>query len=205
MTIVLTGTGVSQDLSIIRSAAVPNAEFRAAVHRLGLHLAVETSKYLPATVVEVQTPLEETNCLVIDGDVILLPVLRAGLGLLAPFQEILPDASVGFEGLKRNEETLVPEQYYQKIPPSSDKTTFIVIDPMLATGGSLHATLSHLESLPHAQIMAACVIASPEGIREIETHHPSCTLVVAAKDRELNAQGYIVPGLGDAGDRLFGT
>lgn len=205
MTIVLNGTGLSHDLSIIRSAAVPSAEFRAAVHRIGLHLAVETSKHLPAVSTTVVTPLESTLCDVIDGDVILLPVLRAGLGLLAPFQEILPMASVGFEGLKRNEETLVPEEYYRKIPPSSSNTTFIVIDPMLATGGSLHATLSHLESLPHARIMAACVIAAPEGISVIEQQHPNCTLIIADKDRQLNSQGYIVPGLGDAGDRLFGT
>lgn len=205
MTIVLNGTGLSHDLSIIRSADVPSAEFRAAVHRIGLHLAVETSKHLPAASTSIVTPLETTPCDVIDGNVILLPVLRAGLGLLAPFQEILPMSSVGFEGLKRNEETLVPEEYYRKIPPSSSKTTFIVIDPMLATGGSLHATLTHLESLPHARIMAACVIAAPEGIALIEQHHADCTLVIAAKDRQLNSQGYIVPGLGDAGDRLFGT
>lgn len=205
MTTILGGTGISNDLAIIRTATVPSAEFRAAVHRIGLHLAVETSKVLPSTTTMVATPLETTPCDVIDGDVILLPVLRAGLGLLAPFQEILPMSSVGFEGLKRNEETLVPEEYYRKIPPSTAHTTFIVIDPMLATGGSLHATLSHLETLPHAKIMAACVIAAPEGIAVIEQNHPNVTLIIAAKDRELNAQGYIMPGLGDAGDRLFGT
>lgn len=205
MSIILSGTALSTDLATIRNSTTPIDVFRSAVHRIGLHLAVETSRHLPAREISVTTPIEETQCNVIDGSVVIVPILRAGLGLLDPFLSICPDAAVGFIGLKRNEETLAPAEYYRNLPPSDESTTFIVIDPMLATGGSMTATLSLLRQLPHQRIIAACLIAAPEGIKRIQDDHPDVLLVSAALDRELNNVGYIMPGLGDAGDRLFGT
>lgn len=151
------------------------------------------------------TPLETTTCSVIRGGVVIVPILRAGLGLLDPFLSICPEASVGFIGLKRDEETLAPHEYYRNLPPSDEDTTFIVIDPMLATGGSMTATIALLKNLPHHCIIATCLIASPEGVATITEDHPDVMLVCGALDRQLNDQGYIMPGLGDAGDRLFGT
>ena len=147
MSIVLSGTALSTDLATIRNSTSTIDVFRAAVHRVGLHLAVETSRHLPSKEVTVSTPIEQTVCNVIDGNVIVIPVLRAGLGLLDPFLTICPNVSVGFIGLKRNEDTLEPSEYYRNVPPSDEKTTFIVIDPMLATGGSMSATLRLIKPL----------------------------------------------------------
>mgnify|MGYP001220229029 CR=1 FL=1 len=205
MAIVLTGTALSTDLALIRAADTSIEVFRSAVHRIGLHLAAETLRHLPSRTVDVQTPLEVTSCDVIDGKVVIVPILRAGLGLLDPFLQLCPSASVGFIGLKRNEETLRPYEYYHNLPPTDSSTTFVVIDPMLATGGSMVATLEHLSALPHQRILAACLIAAPEGIQVVTDAFPNVHLVTAALDRQLNDKGYIVPGLGDAGDRLFGT
>jgi len=205
MTTILTGTGLANDIATVRSTSTDLAAFRSAVRRIGLHLAVEVSRHLPAAVGTVTTPLAETSATRIAGTVVLLPVLRAGLGLLDAFLEVIPTASVGFAGLRRNEEDLVPVEYYRRLPDSDASTTFIVIDPMLATGGSLDATIGMLAGLPHHKIMAACLIAAPEGIGMIESRHPDVGLFVATVDHHLNEHGFIVPGLGDAGDRLFGT
>lgn len=205
MTTVLSGTALSHDLAIIRSADTHVDVFRAAVHRIGLHIASETLKYLPATQQQVTTPLETTTAEVIAGNVVVVPILRAGMGLLEPFLTLCPSASVGFIGLKRNEQTLHPDEYYRNLPPSDATTTFIVIDPMLATGGSMVATLDLISPLPHQKVLVACLIGAPEGVRAVESSHPEVDIVIAALDRELNDVGYIVPGLGDAGDRLFGT
>jgi uracil phosphoribosyltransferase len=142
---------------------------------------------------------------VIDGNVVVIPILRAGMGLLEPFLTLCPTASVGFIGLKRNEETLQPAEYYRNLPPSDASTTFVVIDPMLATGGSMVATLDLLRPLPHQKLIVSCLIGAPEGLHAVEQAHPEAQVFLAALDRELNDVGYIMPGLGDAGDRLFGT
>ncbi|MEY2719499.1 MAG: hypothetical protein RLZZ273_865 [Bacteroidota bacterium] len=205
MTTVLSGTALSHDLAIIRSADTHVDVFRAAVHRIGLHIAAETLKHLPATQQQVTTPLETTTVNVIYGNVVVVPILRAGMGLLEPFLTLCPSASVGFIGLKRNEQTLHPDEYYRNLPPSDTTTTFIVIDPMLATGGSMVATLDLISPLPHQKVLVACLIGAPEGVHAVESSHPEVDIVIAALDRELNDVGYIVPGLGDAGDRLFGT
>jgi uracil phosphoribosyltransferase len=137
--------------------------------------------------------------------VILVPVLRAGLGLLDAFLDVLPMSRVGFEGLRRNEDDLTAEQYYQRIPDGDATSTYVVIDPMLATGGSLAATVEALLERPHHAIIATCLIASQPGLDAFERRFPSVRLVVADVDNHLNDKGFIVPGLGDAGDRLFGT
>ncbi|MBM4177991.1 MAG: uracil phosphoribosyltransferase [Ignavibacteria bacterium] len=205
MTTILSGTALSHDLAIIRSRDTHVDVFRAAVHRIGLHIAAETLKYLPSKQHHVDTPLETTTVDVIDGNVVVVPILRAGMGLLEPFLALCPGASVGFIGLKRNEETLQPNEYYRNLPPSDASTTFIVIDPMLATGGSMVATLDLLRPLPHQRLLVACLIGAPEGVHAVDDAHPDAHIIIAALDRELNDVGYIVPGLGDAGDRLFGT
>lgn len=205
MAIILSGTALSTDLATIRSKNTPMDVFRSAVHRIGMHLAVEASKHLPSRDIDVTTPMETTTCAVIRGGVVIVPILRAGLGLLDPLLSICPEASVGFIGLKRDEETLEPHEYYRNLPPSDSDTTFIVIDPMLATGGSMSATIRLLKQVPHSCIIATCLIASPEGVAAMTDDHPDVLLICAALDRQLNDQGYIMPGLGDAGDRLFGT
>ena len=205
MLIVLEGAALSQDLTLIRNESTSMDEFRRGIYRIGLHLAAETSKHLPTKSVNVSTPLETMASNVIEGEVVIVPVLRAGLGLLDSFLHFMPYARVGFEGLRRDEETLQPIEYYSKMPPSNTSTTFIIVDPMLATGGSLSATIKSLSKLPNARILASCLIAAPEGVSRVREEHPGVTLVIGALDRELNQNGYILPGLGDAGDRLFGT
>lgn len=201
----LTGVGVQHELSIVRDVNTPMPEFRGAVHRLGLHLATEVSKHLPPQTSTITTPLAETSATRVFGDVVLVPVLRAGLGFLDAFLTVMPYATVGFEGLRRNEVTLQPEEYYSRMPEPSNATTYVVLDPMLATGGSLCATLDRIKSLPHRSILAACLIAAPEGLDTVSGRHPEVNVIVGVVDSHLNDVGYIVPGLGDAGDRLYGT
>jgi uracil phosphoribosyltransferase len=142
---------------------------------------------------------------VIDGDVVVVPILRAGLGLLQPFLDVMPYASVGYIGLQRNETSLEAEEYYLRLPVLAPTTTVIVIDPMLATGGSMVDTITRIKAAGGRTVVAVCLIAAPEGLEHVRTHHPDSRIIVAALDERLNDAGYIVPGLGDAGDRLFGT
>ena len=137
--------------------------------------------------------------------IILVPILRAGLGLVDGFKTIIPTAKVGHIGMARNEATLEPEEYYAKFPSCLDAADVIVVDPMLATGGSASAAIVNIKKRGAKYIKLACLVAAPEGIAVIERDHPDVDLVVAALDEKLNEKGYIVPGLGDAGDRLFGT
>lgn len=205
MITVLRGTALAHEIAHIREASTPTASFRAAVHRIGLHLAVEASKHLPARDVEVATPLANTNGRVIDGDVVIVPILRAGLGLLQPFLDVIPSASVGYIGMRRDETTLEPEEYYKKIPTLTPSSTVIVIDPMLATGGSMSDAMHFIRQAGGHSIIAVCLIAAPEGIDRVHRDHPDARIIVAVQDDGLNDAGYIIPGLGDAGDRLFGT
>jgi uracil phosphoribosyltransferase len=205
MVTVLRGTALAQDITSIRDASTPTSAFRAAVHRIGLHLAVAASNHLPARDVVVTTPLATTTGRVIDGDVVIVPILRAGLGLLQPFLDVLPSASVGYIGMRRNEATLEPEEYYHNIPVLHDTSTVIVIDPMLATGGSMSDAITFVRQSGGRSVIAVCLIAAPEGIARIQRDHPDTRIIVGVEDEGLNANGYIMPGLGDAGDRLFGT
>lgn len=201
----LGGTGIQHELSIIRSVDTDIPRFRSAIHRIGLHLAVAVSARLSSDPCTVTTPLATIESQRIHGNIILVPVLRAGLGLLQAFLDIFPDARVGFHGLRRNEQTLQPAEYYSRFPATTLQTTMIVLDPMLATAGSMRATIQHLQRLPHHKMMAACIIGAPEGKALMEQEHPAVDVVVAALDSHLNPHGFIVPGLGDAGDRLYGA
>ena len=205
MATVLSGTALAADISTVRERDTDISTFRSAMRRVALQLAVETSRHLPAKETRIETPITETAGTAIDGQVVIVPVLRAGLGLLDAFLEIIPSADVGFIGLARDEEKLTPAEYYRRFPDTDESTTLIIVDPMLATGGSLVATAEALKGLPHANMMVSCLIAAPEGVKNFEDHFPNVRLTVAALDSHLNDVGYIVPGLGDAGDRLFGT
>ncbi|MEM6884852.1 MAG: uracil phosphoribosyltransferase [Verrucomicrobiota bacterium] len=191
-------------LSIMRDESTDSASFRGACHRLGAALAVATAEYLPTSEREIQTPLEKAP-----GHmwlpICLIPILRAGLGLLKPFHDLYPNATVGQIGMRRNEETLEAETYLEKMPTSLQGSTAVVLDPMLATGHSLVATLQIIKTYQPDRILIACALAAPEGIKEVQTHFPESQLVIGCLDRELNDKGYILPGLGDAGDRIFGT
>lgn len=191
-------------LSTMREESTDSTTFRRACHRLGATLAVTAAAYLPTSTRDVKTPQEITPGHAWQP-ICLIPILRAGLGLLEPFHQLYPDANVGQIGLRRDEETLEAETYLEKMPTSLKGTTAVVLDPMLATGHSLVAALKIVETYHPDQILIACALAVPEGIEKLQSHYPEPQLIIGCLDRELNEKGYILPGLGDAGDRIFGT
>ena len=155
--------------------------------------------------IRIKTPLESTKGVVLGRSVVLVPILRAGLGMVGGFVEVLPDANVGHIGLYRNEETLQPVDYYFKVPRNLARCEVIVLDPMLATGGSAVAAVRYLKERGARRLRLVCLVAAPEGVRALTKAHPDLTIYSAVLDRRLNRHGYILPGLGDAGDRMFGT
>jgi uracil phosphoribosyltransferase len=190
-------------LAQLRSQETGPPVFRTLAKRLALTLALEAIRDLPTTEVIVRTPLEETTGRVL-GDLVAVPILRAGLGMLEAVTELFPEVAVGYIGLERDEASLEPQSYYRKLPPVQRRHV-LVLDPMLATGGSGSAATSAVKEGGPASIRFVCVVAAPEGIRRMEADHPDVPIFTAAIDRQLNERGYIVPGLGDFGDRLFGT
>jgi uracil phosphoribosyltransferase len=190
-------------LAQLRSQETAPPVFRTLAKRLALTLALEAIRDLPATEITVRTPLEETTGLVLD-DLVAVPILRAGLGMLEAVTELFPEVAVGYIGLERDEASLEPQSYYRKLPPVEGRHV-LVLDPMLATGGSGSAATSAVKEGSPASIRFVCVVAAPEGIGRMETDHPDVPIFTAAIDRQLNDNGYILPGLGDFGDRLFGT
>lgn len=167
-------------------------------------LALEATRDLPTRAVEVRTPLETMQGQTLAGPLVVVPILRAGLGMLASFVELFPEVSVGYIGLARDHTTAVASSYYCKLPPVAGRVTLIV-DPMLATGGSACQAIDAVKAAGGTDIRLVCVVAAPEGVAEVERRHPDVPVLGAALDRELNAQKYILPGLGDFGDRLYGT
>jgi uracil phosphoribosyltransferase len=167
-------------------------------------LAYEALRDLPVVEVDVRTPLEATTGSR-PAPVTIIAVLRAGLGMVDAFLRLVPDAAVGHLGMRRNEETLQPEDYYESLPEGMDSSTVFVVDPMLATGGSASAALRRLRAAGAKDLRLVCLVAAPEGVRAVHAVEPGVPIVAAALDRGLDARGYIRPGLGDAGDRLFGT
>ena len=193
-------------LALLRDVKTPGSLFRKVIEELGLLLAVEATRHLTTEPVAVETPLERTQGRRLSSlDPVLVPVLRAGLGLLPPFLQLLPTAKVGHLGLYRDHDTLVPVPYYRNFPPLLEQRFVFVLDPMLATGGSASEAVRQLKMAGAKTIALCSVIAAPEGIQRLQNDHPDLHLVVAALDRQLNDKAYILPGLGDAGDRLFGT
>ncbi|MEN3027325.1 MAG: uracil phosphoribosyltransferase [Chlorobiota bacterium] len=193
------------ELAILRSVATSRAEFRAAAERLGFYLAAAATTGLTLEPVEVETPLCRTVAYRRVEPLVLVPVLRAGMLLLPAFLRLFPEARIGYLGLRRNEQTLEPELYYANLPPLQPEARVFVLDPMMATGGSMQAAVEFLRHRGATWLTAVCIIAAPEGIQRFRQHHPTVPIVTAAIDHGLNAQGFILPGLGDAGDRAHGT
>jgi len=191
-------------LAQIRSRDTAPPVFRTLSKRLALALALEAIRDLPTAEVKVETPLEVTTGRVL-GDLVAVPILRAGLGMLEAVTELFPEVAVGYIGLERDEASLRPQSYYRKLPPVEGRHV-LVLDPMLATGGSGSAGTGAVKDAgAPASIRFVCVVAAPEGLERMEREHPDVPIFTAAIDRQLNEHGYIVPGLGDFGDRLFGT
>jgi uracil phosphoribosyltransferase len=189
----------------LRDATTPCDEFRRLARRVSLLLAVEATRDLALAETAVTTPLEPTRGLRLAARVVAVPVLRAGLGMLDAFLELVPQAQVGYFGLERNEETAVARRYYEKVPADLAGAIVFLLDPMLATGGSAAMALEGLAGLGARQARLLSIVAAPEGVAHVSTAMPEAQIYTAAVDRELNARKYILPGLGDFGDRLFGT
>ena len=202
---VITHPLIRQSLTRLRDRRTPPREFRRALDEVATLLIYEATRSLRLREIPVETPLETTTGWQLAHEVILIPILRAGLGMLPAILELLPDARVGFIGVKREETTLSPHTYLQSLPPNLGDFEIIVIDPMLATGGSTAAVLDLLIAKGARHLRVVNVLAAPEGVRHLEKQHPDVPVFTAALDRQLNERGYILPGLGDAGDRLFGT
>jgi len=196
---------VKRDVTVLRDSKSVPETFRAAISRISNIIAVTLSQNFEITEANVETPLEKTTGYKLSQEVVIVPVLRAGLGMVNGFLQIMPDAKVGHIGLERDEKTLEPIEYYYKTPHNLAKHEIILVDPMLATGGSASAAISFLKKREAREIIFACIVASPKGIQRINNDHPDVKIFSAALDRELNDKGYILPGLGDAGDRTFGT
>jgi len=196
---------VKRDITILRDKKTDPELFRSVVSRISNILAVEISRNFNSQRITVQTPLEKTTGYSIKQDTILIPVLRAGLGMMNGFLRIMPNAKVGHIGLERDEATLKPNEYYYKAPKNLNKSNVILLDPMLATGGSASRALKLLKSRGAKKIYFACLVAAPVGVKKINDDHPDIKIYCASLDRTLNSSGFILPGLGDAGDRTFGT
>ena len=203
---VVTHPLVQHKLTLMREKDTSTASFRKLLREISLLLAYEVTRELPMTTKRIETPLEEMDAPVIEGKKLaLVSILRAGNGLLDGILELVPAARVGFVGLYRDPETLQPVQYYCKLPDHMEDRIAIVVDPMLATGNSSAAAVALLKQAGARQIRFLCLLAAPEGIARMREAHPDVPIVTAAVDSHLNDHGYIVPGLGDAGDRMFGT
>jgi uracil phosphoribosyltransferase len=189
----------------LRDAATPCDEFRRLARRVSLLLAVEATRDLALAEAAVTTPLETARGLRLAARVVAVPVLRAGLGMLDAFLELVPQAQVGYFGLERNEETALARRYYEKVPAELGGAIVFLLDPMLATGGSAAMALEGLAGLGARESRLLSIVAAPEGVAHLSSVMPEVRIYTAAVDRELNARKYILPGLGDFGDRLFGT
>jgi uracil phosphoribosyltransferase len=196
---------IQHKLTLIRDERTMTKDFRQLVDETATLMAYEMTRDLPLRSTTVQTPMASAEAKTLARGVVLLPVLRAGLGMLDGILNLLPAAKIGHIGLTRDETTLQPVEYYVKLPEDAPGSEWIVIDPMLATGGSAIAAVHLLKDRGCAAVKLLCLIAAPEGIRAMQEAHPHVDIFTAAIDHYLDDQGYIVPGLGDAGDRLFGT
>ncbi len=203
--VVLRHAVVDEALARLRDRATGPEEFRRLAKRVALILAAEATRDLASEAAEVATPLETARVRRLSTRIVAVPILRAGLGLLEPFLEIVPEAEVGYFGLQRDEETAVARRYYEKIPKDLASAEVFLLDPMLATGGSAAMAIEGLLGMGARTVRLLSVVAAPEGVAHVEAACPGTRVFTAALDRELNARKFILPGLGDFGDRLYGT
>ena len=197
---------VRHKLAVLRDRDTSKKKFKELVDEIAMLMAYEVTKDLPLQPIEIDTPLERTTEMMLSGKKLtVVPILRAGLGMVDGVVRLIPSARVGHIGLFRDHDTLQPVDYYFKIPPEPEARDFILLDPMLATGGSASAAAASLKRSGAARVRFVCLVAAPEGVQRMLDDHPDVHVYAAALDRELNRVGYILPGLGDAGDRLFGT
>ncbi|HEX6036453.1 uracil phosphoribosyltransferase [Longimicrobium sp.] len=203
---VVTHPLVRHKLSVLRDKETSKKKFKELVDEIAMLMAYEVTKDLPLAPVEIETPLETTTEMKLSGKKLtIVPILRAGLGMVDGVIRLIPSARVGHIGLFRDHDTLQPVDYYFKIPPEPEARDFILLDPMLATGGSASAATASLKRSGASRVRFVCLVAAPEGVQRMLDDHPDVHVYTASLDRELNELGYILPGLGDAGDRLFGT
>ena len=195
---------LARQLAVLRAAGTSRERFRAAMSEASAILAYEAMRDIPVAEVGITTPLEDTTGAALARPVMVVAVLRAGLGMVDGFLRLVPDAAIGHLGMRRNEVTLEPEDYYENLPAAAAKATVFVVDPMLATGGSAVAALRRLRAHGARDLRLVCLVAAPEGIAAVHAAEPDVPIVCAAVDRGLDERGYIRPGLGDAGDRIFG-
>jgi uracil phosphoribosyltransferase len=189
----------------LRDKSTKPATFRTLTYQISLLLAVEATRNIETEKKEIETPLEQmTGRVLAHETLVVVPILRAGLGMVQPFSDIFPDVSVGYVGLERDHTTAIARHYYCKLPPLTNRHVFLV-DPMLATGGSAVQALNIVKGQGAVNPTLVCIVAAPEGVAAVEKHHPGTAIHTAALDRQLNARKYILPGLGDFGDRLYGT
>ena len=197
---------VQHKLTLMRQKDRSTNSFRRLLHEIGMLMAYEVTREMPTSLIEIETPLEKMQAPVIDGKkTVFVVVMRAGDGLLDGMLDVVPGARVGHVGLYRDPKTLVAVEYYFKMPHSMEDRDAIVLDPMLATRNSAVAAVERLKETKPKSIRFVCLLAAPEGLKNFHAHHPDVPVYTAAIDRQLNEHGYIVPGLGDAGDRIFGT
>ncbi len=197
---------IQHKLSILRDKNTPVKDFRELVREISMLMAYEVTRDLPLEEVEIETPICKTKVKRLKGeDIGIVPVLRAGLGMVDGMLELIPNAKVGHVGLYRDPETKEPVEYYCKLPIDLDKRRMIIVDPMLATGGSSNAAIDLLKKKGAKSIALMNLIAAPEGVKAVQEAHPDVDIYIAALDERLDDNAYIVPGLGDAGDRIFGT
>lgn len=196
---------IKHKLSIMRDKNTSTKDFRDNLDEIGSLMVYETTRDLPLVEGEIETPITKTTGYKLAKDVVIVPILRAGLGMTQGILDLIPTAKVAHVGLFRDEETLEPHTYFEKYPKNIADAVTIVVDPMLATGGSSVAAIDMVKKQGAKNIKLVCLVGAPEGVANVEKHHPDVDIYLAALDERLNENGYIVPGLGDAGDRIFGT
>ena len=196
---------IDHKMAIIRNQATDTKTFRENVNEIGSLVTYEITRDLLTKTIEVETPIAKTKCKVLAKDVVIVPILRAGLGMVDGIQNVIPTAKIGHIGLYRDEKTLLPHAYYAKFPEVLPNAQVMIVDPMLATGGSAVAAVDQVKKAGGKDIRFVGLVGCPEGIKKLQEHHPDVDIYLVAVDDRLNEIGYIVPGLGDCGDRLFGT
>ena len=196
---------ITHKLTLMRRKECNTKDFRENLDEIAELMAYEVCRDLPVRAVDIETPMSPTTGFELSKEVVIVPILRAGIGLLDGIRRLVPTAKVGFIGMYRDEETLQPVEYLVKLPEDIDQRQIFVVDPMLATGGSAILAVDSLKKRGAANIKFICLVAAPEGVKALQEAHPDIDIYTAALDEKLNENGYIVPGLGDAGDRLFGT